>query len=109
MISLLLLILHLCTASSFHLTLLHTNDIHSHIDESDTTGQLCQPFHPCYGGMARLSTLIQKLRRENKHVLLVDGGDMQTRSVWYQAYKGNITADLMVKLGYDVVVSTDDF
>ncbi len=79
------------------LTILHTNDVHSHID----------PFpadhyeFPNQGGFARRSTLIQRIRREQKHVLLLDAGDIFQGTPYFNFYKGRLELDLMSKMGYD--------
>ena len=58
--------------NSKRITVLHTNDVHSHID----------PFpkdhnsFPNMGGIARRATLIQKIREENPNTLLLDAGDI---------------------------------
>lgn len=55
-----------------HITILHTNDTHSHIE----------PFkanHNRYankGGISRRATLIEQIRLENKNTLLLDAGDI---------------------------------
>ena len=54
------------------ITILHTNDVHSHID----------PFGPKdgrnanKGGVARRASLIESIRNENPNTLLLDAGDI---------------------------------
>lgn len=49
-------------ASPFKLTILHTNDVHSHIEESSKYGGLCtedlKKEGKCYGGVARIVTKV---------------------------------------------------
>ena len=55
-----------------HLTVLHTNDVHSHIDPFPST----DPRNPDMGGVARRAALIENIRLENPNVLLLDAGDL---------------------------------
>ena len=91
------------------ITLLHTNDIHSRIEETDQFGSKCQVSDrlrsKCYGGIARLSTAIKTIRKDVKNVILLDGGDQQTGTLWYDVYKGNATVHFINKLRYDAMVS----
>ena len=45
----------------------------------------------CYGGIARLAAVIKKVRvnaiKENKHVILLNAGDIFQGTVWYSKYK----------------------
>lgn len=67
------------------ITILHTNDMHSHID----------PFphdhsaFPNMGGAARRATLIQKIREENPYTLLLDAGDIFQGTPYFNFYGGN--------------------
>jgi len=57
------------------LTVLHTNDMHCHIDpfpESDAE-------YAGRGGMVRLASLVARCRAENPNLLLLDAGDMFQR------------------------------
>lgn len=45
--------------ADFTLTVLHTNDVHSHIDESSKYGGLCtENREQCVGGIARIVTKV---------------------------------------------------
>ncbi|RIB14852.1 hypothetical protein C2G38_1620978 [Gigaspora rosea] len=63
----------------WNLTIIHTNDVHSHYDQineefTDCTAKQLEE-NRCFGGIARHKTVIDRLRRENKNSLLLDGGD----------------------------------
>jgi len=53
------------------------------------------------GGVARRSTLIQKIRSEEKNVLLFDAGDMFQGTPYFNVFDGQVELELMSKLGYD--------
>ncbi|RZT93380.1 5'-nucleotidase [Ancylomarina subtilis] len=79
------------------ITLLHTNDMHSHIDpfpESD-------PKHPGLGGFARINALVKRIRREEEHTLLLDCGDIYQGTPYFNFFKGEAELKLMSKMGYD--------
>jgi 5'-nucleotidase len=88
------------------ITILHTNDVHSHID----------PFGPNdgrnanKGGVARRATLIQKLRQENPNTLLLDAGDIFQGTPYFNYYGGELEFKLMSMLDYDAAtIGNHDF
>ena len=55
-----------------HITILHTNDVHSHIDPFESNaGEKANK-----GGVARRAAFINKIREENPNTLLLDAGDI---------------------------------
>eukprot|EP00794_Sanderia_malayensis_P000231 gene231-846_t len=97
----------LVSADDFTITILHTNDVHSRLDETDKYGSMCsnalKQTHSCYGGIARLATKIKEIRSGRTPTLLLDGGDQQTGTMWYDVWQGNATARLMNQLNYDAM------
>src|SRR5690606_29519964 len=85
------------TSKTKRLTILHTNDVHSRIDPFPMDGSRNQGL----GGVARRSTLIDKIRRTEKNVLLVDSGDMFQGTPYFNMFGGKLELELMSKLGYD--------
>ena len=88
------------------ITILHTNDVHSHID----------PFGPNdgrnanKGGVARRATLIQRLRQENPNTLLLDAGDIFQGTPYFNYYGGELEFKLMSMLDYDAAtIGNHDF
>jgi len=79
------------------ITLLHTNDMHSHIDPFPET----DPKHPGLGGFARLNALVKKIRAEEEHTLLLDCGDIYQGTPYFNFYNGEVELKLMSKMGYD--------
>jgi len=79
------------------LTILHTNDIHCHIDPFSPTN----PTYAGRGGMARLSGLIQQIRQQEENVLLLDSGDMFQGTPYFNYYKGELILKVMSEIGYD--------
>jgi 5'-nucleotidase / UDP-sugar diphosphatase len=79
------------------LTLLHTNDIHGHMLPYDYGDQTA------VGGAARRASLIDRIKRETHHPLLViDSGDVVTRGPLWTEFEGKLDIDVMNSVGYDL-------
>ena len=84
-------------AARKHITILHTNDVHSHIEPfpvDDTK-------FPNLGGVSRRYTLIESIRKENPNTLLLDAGDIFQGTPFFNFYGGELEFKLMSKLKYD--------
>ncbi len=89
-----------------HITVLHTNDVHSHIDPFP--GDHSQ--YPNLGGLARRATLIEQIRLENPNTLLLDAGDIFQGTPYFNFYGGELEFKLMSKLKYDAAtIGNHDF
>ena len=99
LISVILISLFTITAigKTVHITVLHTNDFHSHIDPFDKGSAQ----NAGEGGMAKRSALIKKIRSESENVLLFDAGDMFQGTPYYNYYRAKLDFELMTMLGYD--------
>ncbi len=84
-------------AGETRLVILHTNDTHSHIDPFPMDGGRLQGL----GGVARRKSLIEQIRRENRHVLLVDSGDIFQGTPYFNFFHGEIEFKAMSMIGYD--------
>ncbi|KGO86103.1 5'-nucleotidase [Flavobacterium rivuli WB 3.3-2 = DSM 21788] len=80
------------------LTILHTNDVHSHIDPF----ALDDPKYPNMGGAARRSTLIEQIRKEEPNVLLLDAGDVFQGTPYFNYYGGELEFKIMSMMKYDL-------
>ncbi|MGN5953571.1 metallophosphoesterase [Sphingobacterium lactis] len=79
------------------ITILHTNDVHSRVDPFPMDGSRFQGL----GGVARRSTLINKIRSEEPNVLLFDAGDIFQGTPYFNVFDGKLELELMSKLKYD--------
>lgn len=82
-------------ATEFTLTILHTNDLHSHAEPFLERGKNV-------GGMARIAHLLRKLKKENRNCLTIDAGDIFQGTPLFTRYKGEVEVELLNKLGYDL-------
>jgi len=80
------------------ITILHTNDVHSHIDPFPVN----DPKYPNMGGAARRATLIQEVRKQNPNVLLLDAGDVFQGTPYFNYYGGELEFKLMSMMQYDL-------
>lgn len=81
-----------------HLTVLHTNDVHSYIDPFPAN----HPKNPNMGGVARRAALIESIRKENPNVLLLDAGDIFQGTPYFNYYGGELEFKLMSMMQYDL-------
>uniref|UniRef100_A0A1A8P209 5'-nucleotidase n=3 Tax=Nothobranchius TaxID=28779 RepID=A0A1A8P209_9TELE len=102
---LVLVLVGLCVAPvvAWDLVLLHTNDVHARVEETSNISGKCVGSGGCYGGVGRRATVINRIRRTEPNVLLLDAGDQFQGTVWFNYYRGAEAAHFMNKLGYDAM------
>ena len=88
------------------LTILHTNDVHSRVEPfPEDAGR-----NAGLGGAARRAALIQRIRYEEDHVLLLDAGDIFQGTPYYNFFGGEIELKLMSEMKYDAAtIGNHDF
>lgn len=92
------------TSELKQLTILHTNDMHSHIHPFES-GR-----NKGVGGMAQRATIIKKIRDEGNQVLLLDAGDIFQGTPYFNTYGGELEFKLMSEMGYDAsTIGNHDF
>ena len=86
------------------ITILHTNDMHSHIHPF-TSGR-----NKGLGGMAQRASHIKKIRAQEEHVLLLDAGDIFQGTPYFNFYGGELEFKLMSEMKYDAAtIGNHDF
>jgi 2',3'-cyclic-nucleotide 2'-phosphodiesterase (5'-nucleotidase family) len=94
-----------CQASADQLTILHTNDTHSHL----------YPFGPWdnYGGIARMSHLIKELKRANTRkgcqVITLNSGDVFVGTFAFNKYLGYAELKIMEGLYDAMAIGNHEF
>ena len=86
------------TTKERKITILHTNDVHSHIDPFPEN----HPRNPAMGGVARRANLIEQIRKEETNVLLLDAGDIFQGTPYFNYYGGELEFKLMSMMKYDL-------
>lgn len=79
------------------LTILFTNDTQSQINPLPATA----PKYAGMGGVQSRANLIQKIRNETEHVLLLDAGDFFQGSPYFDVMAGEAEIALMNSMQYD--------
>ncbi|XP_032507778.1 5'-nucleotidase isoform X1 [Phocoena sinus] len=90
-------------AGGWELTILHTNDVHSRLEQTSEDSSKCVNASRCVGGVARLATKVRQIRRTEPHVLFLDAGDQYQGTIWFTVYKGAEVAHFMNALSYDAM------
>ena len=87
------------------ITIVHTNDLHAMMlpfeeeKEGPKKGEMV-------GGFSRISTIIQEVRQEEEHILLVDAGDtfVEDKHLMGNYFQGEPVIKLMNQMAYDVAI-----
>lgn len=96
----------LAAAAQVQLTILHTNDVHSHIEPFPEDDKK----YPGLGGAEYRSAIIQNIRRQKDNVLVLDAGDIFQGTPYFNFFHGDLEIDLMNKMGYDAAtIGNHDF
>ncbi|MDX9918976.1 MAG: metallophosphatase [Paludibacter sp.] len=87
------------SANRVKLVILHTNDTHSQVEPSEKSSLATSDM----GGYARRIGVIEKIRSEEKNVLLFDAGDYSQGSPYFNFFNGRIEIDALNRMKYDAV------
>ncbi len=79
------------------LVILHTNDTHSNIEPFPSN----HSKFPNMGGVSRRHSVLQQIRSQEEHVLLLDAGDIFQGTPYFNAFNGELEMKLMSLLEYD--------
>lgn len=93
-LSLLFLAIASFAQADYTLTVLHTNDLHAHIEPTKIG-------NTTFGGYAKKATLIKKYRAEDPNTILLNGGDTFQGTLYFTQYVGLADLALMNVMGYD--------
>jgi 5'-nucleotidase len=80
-----------------NITILHTNNVHSHIDPFNSD----HPRYPNLGGAAKRAAYINSVRNENPNLLLLDAGDMFQGTPYFNYFGGELEFKLMNMMQYN--------
>jgi len=95
--------------AEYTLHILHINDLHSRIEPISRFDSTCSPEADaegeCFGGVARLKTLIDAKRAElaGENVLVLDAGDQFQGSLFFTTYQGAAAAEFLNAIGVDAM------
>jgi len=78
------------------LTILHNNDLHSHVESTIIQKKP-------YGGFARISSLVKSYRNKEKNLLLLNSGDTFQGTLYFNVYEGLAEVAWMNQIRYDAM------
>lgn len=96
-------------AADYTLHIIHINDLHSRVEPisrfDGTCGAEDNAAGECFGGYARVATMIAQLRTElaGENVIVLDAGDQYQGSLMYTTYKGDVEIEMMEMIGFDAM------
>lgn len=85
--------------ASRRVAILHTNDVHSHIDPFPAN----DAKYPNLGGFARRKAYIESVRNQGVETLVVECGDMFQGTPYFNFYGGCLEIELMNQMRVDAV------
>ncbi|GAB3249395.1 metallophosphatase [Larkinella harenae] len=96
----------LAKPTTTHLTILHTNDVHSRLEPFPMDGGR----NAGRGGIVRRAALIEQIRQEQPNVLLFDAGDLFQGTPYFNVFKGEPEVQAMNRMRYDAsTIGNHDF
>ncbi|KAF1850105.1 5`-nucleotidase protein-like protein [Cucurbitaria berberidis CBS 394.84] len=89
---------------NFNISFFHVNDVHAHLDEFSSSGTDCtRPERGCYGGYARIKTVIEEQRPKYNDSLWLNVGDEFQGTLFYSYYGGEKIAETLNQLNFSAM------
>ncbi|CAK9801437.1 Protein 5NUC [Anthophora plagiata] len=86
--------------------IVHTNDMHSRFEQTSKLSTVCAKKEAeageCYGGFARIATLIRQARKSPIPCLFLNAGDTYQGSTWFTVYKWKVVSKFLNLLAPNV-------
>lgn len=94
-------------SAEYNLTILHINDFHSRFEPINSSDSGCSEKdaaeNKCFGGIARLVTAVKDAKGRSSNPILLDAGDQFQGSLFYNQYKGAVSAEFLPLLGVEAM------
>ncbi|EZA61541.1 Protein 5NUC [Ooceraea biroi] len=91
----------------FTIRIVHTNDMHARFEETSQMSTACTPQDAeagkCYGGFARIATLVRQAKSEWPATIFLNAGDTYQGTAWYNKYKASGVSVFMELLAPDAI------
>ncbi|KAK4223431.1 putative 5'-nucleotidase precursor [Podospora fimiseda] len=89
---------------NYNISFYHLNDVHAHLDEFSSSGTDCtRPERGCFGGYARIKTVLQETRPSHPDSLLLNAGDEFQGTMFFSYYGGEKIAQTLNEIGFDAM------
>ncbi|KAH7312004.1 5'-nucleotidase protein-like protein [Rhexocercosporidium sp. MPI-PUGE-AT-0058] len=87
---------------NYNISFYHINDVHAHLDEFRSSGTDCtNKTLGCFGGYARVKTVIEETRPGHNDSLFLNVGDEFQGTLFYSYYGGEKIAETLNQMGFD--------
>ncbi|KAI9046917.1 hypothetical protein LZ554_008995 [Drepanopeziza brunnea f. sp. 'monogermtubi'] len=87
---------------NYDISFYHINDVHARLDEFRASGTDCtNKTLGCFGGYARIKTVVEEARLGYKDSLFLNAGDEFQGTLFYSYYGGEKIAETLNQLGFD--------
>lgn len=84
----------------YNISFYHINDVHAHLDQFSSSGTDCtRPERGCYGGYARVKTVLDETRPDHPDSLVFNVGDEFQGTLFYTFYGGEKIAETLNQVG----------
>ncbi|KAK3296570.1 Metallo-dependent phosphatase-like protein [Chaetomium fimeti] len=91
-------------AGNYNISFYHINDVHAHLDEFSSSGTDCtNPARGCFGGYARVKTVLKETRPSHPDSLLLNVGDEFQGTMFFSFYGGEKIAETLNQIGFDAM------
>jgi 2',3'-cyclic-nucleotide 2'-phosphodiesterase (5'-nucleotidase family) len=91
-------------AGNYNISFYHINDVHAHLDQFSSSGTDCtKPEKGCYGGYARVKTVLKETRPSHPDSLLLNVGDEFQGTMFFTFYGGEKIAETLNHIGFDAM------
>lgn len=94
-------------SAEYNLTILHINDFHARFEAINSFDSTCSEKeaaeNKCFGGIARLVTAVKDAKGRSANPILLDAGDQFQGSLFYNQYKGAVSAEFSPLLGVEAM------
>jgi len=95
---------------AWELSLLHVNDIHARMEETNKYSSPCttkdQAAGLCFGGLARIVTAVNKVKNDDQGsdaALWINAGDFFQGTLWYTKFKWRMVSKMNAMLNFDAM------
>ncbi|KAI1817198.1 Metallo-dependent phosphatase [Poronia punctata] len=89
---------------NYNISFYHINDVHAHLDEFAASGTDCTNTEKgCYGGYARVKTVLDETRPDHPDSLMLNVGDEFQGTLFYSFYGGEKIAETLNQIGFDAM------
>ncbi|KAJ8110179.1 hypothetical protein ONZ43_g5942 [Nemania bipapillata] len=91
-------------SGNYNISFYHINDVHAHLDQFSSSGTDCtRPERGCYGGYARVKTVLDETRPDHPDSLVLNVGDEFQGTLFYTFYGGEKIAETLNQIGFDAM------